>query len=84
MLGLELIAGAIIFIIAPVEDANKLLSETEIIVCRSRTRLILIIELLSMLMLMQMNLSYIEVSILVSMIVLGIMLVARRYKKLMF
>ena len=78
MLGLALIAGAIIFILAPVGDENKSLSETEIIVYKSRTRLILIVELFTMLILMQVSLFYISVSILISIIALSIMLVVGR------
>ena len=56
-LGLALFAGVIIFILAPVEDSNKLLDQAEVMMYKKHTRIILILELCALILTVILELS---------------------------
>lgn len=80
IIGLALIAGIIIYVLAPVEDANKPLDETETAVYKKRARVILAVELCTMLLMMGLGLSGVSLCISISMFALSIMLVIGKVK----
>lgn len=75
ILGLALISGTIIYLLAPVEDENKPLTESEVKAYRNRTRNILLLELVSILILTTNNMYTEGVCILLSILALSIMLI---------
>ena len=79
-LSISLLAGLIIFFLAPVEDENKPLDEIEVKVYRERTRIILIIELLITIILLAIGILEIASCIVVSLAVLAIMLAIGKVK----
>lgn len=79
-LALVLFAGVIIFILAPVEDRNKPLDQSEIAVYKKWTRIILMLELFFMILAKVTGLVQIELCISISVIVLSMMLVIGRVK----
>jgi len=81
ILGGAFIAGIIIFVYAPVEDANKPLDDIEVKVYRKRTRIILIVEICVMLLFLICRIYMVPVCISVSLFALAIMILMGKLKK---
>lgn len=81
-LGLTLVSGILIFLLAPVEDNNKKLDEIEFLVYRKRARLIYIFELSLLLLVILMKLNQAAACIAVSHLTLAIMLIIGHIKNL--
>lgn len=75
ILGLALISGTIVYLLAPVEDQNKPLSKSEVKVYKIRARTILFLELVSILILITNNMYAEGVCLLLSIIILSVMLI---------
>lgn len=80
VIGLALTAGIIIYVLAPVEDANKPLDETETAVYKKWTRVILAVELCTMLLMVVLRVSGVSLCISISMFALSVMLVIGKVK----
>jgi len=81
IIGLALAAGIIIYALAPVEDANKPLDETEAAVYKKWTRVILAVELCTMLLMVVLGVNGVSLCISASMSALSIMLVIGKVKQ---
>lgn len=79
-LGLGLFAGAIIFILGPVEDSNKPLDSIEVATYKKRARVILVSELSVMLLMLGLELNQIPPCISTSLFALSGMLVLGKVK----
>lgn len=80
IIGLALAAGMTIYVLAPIEDANKPLDQKEAVAYKKWTRVILAVELCTMLLMMGLGLSGVLLCISISMFALGIMLVIEKVK----
>ncbi len=71
---LAFVAGVVIFILAPLEDSNKPLDDTETAVYKKRTRIILSTEFCILLIMLVLDVSQISICISVSFLAMGSML----------
>ena len=81
ILGIALIAGSLIIILAPIEDANKPLDKTEILVYRTRTRIIFGIQMSIIILLLFLGQKNISMCMSFSDFLLGCMLLLGKLKK---
>jgi len=79
-LGLVLFAGAIIFILAPVEDSNKPLDKKEIAEYKKRTRIMLLLEGLFVALFLFLGKEAISFCIVVSLFALSVMVIEGKVK----
>lgn len=79
-LGVSFFAGTVIYMTVPVEDCNKPLDHTEYIVYRKRARMILIIEMLILITAVFLKAEIIYVSLMLSITLAAIMLIAGLFK----
>lgn len=80
ILGIALIAGSLILILAPIEDANKPLDKTEILVFRKRTRIIFGIQMSIIILLLFSGQKNISMCMSFSNFLLGCMLLLGKLK----
>ncbi|SDE91643.1 accessory gene regulator B [Fontibacillus panacisegetis] len=80
-LGLALLAGAVIFILGPVEDSNKPLDQIEIATYKRRTRAILLFEMSIIVLMLGVGHNDILPGMSVSLFALSVMLVLGKVKK---
>lgn len=78
---ITLIAGGVIFFLAPVEDGNKPLDQTECMVFKRRTRIILFFDIGTLQLMMVLGQQQLSACILMVLIVLSIMLVLGKIKE---
>lgn len=74
LLSMTFISGAIILIFAPIGDKNKSLDKIEIKVFKKRTKITLFVEIGLIFLLIAMNLNFIAICIITSMILAGFMI----------
>lgn len=79
-LGITLFAGAVIFILSPVEDMNKPLDSVEVIRYRKRTRTILIFQIIIFFLFLILKVNGILPVISISLLALSIMLILGKIK----
>lgn len=75
MIGLLLLSGSIIFLLAPVEDSNKPLSESQVRVFRKVARRVLVIELIIGIMLLQMGYMIFSLPIALAIVAVSVMVI---------
>lgn len=75
VIGLALVAGIIIFLLAPVADSNKPLDQNEVVVYKKRSRLILVLEVGILMLLLLIGIKNIPSVISVSLLALSVMLI---------
>ncbi|MNO62488.1 putative regulator protein [compost metagenome] len=80
-LGLALLAGAVIFILGPVEDSNKPLDQIEIATYKRRTRAILLFEVSIIVLMLGVGQNDVLPTMSVSLFALSVMLVLGKVKK---
>jgi accessory gene regulator B len=81
ILGLALVSGTVIYLLAPMEDENKPLSKSEVKVYKNRARVILLLELVSIFILITNNMYAEGVCVLLSILALSIMLFMGKHLK---
>jgi accessory gene regulator B len=82
ILCIAMIAAIIIYVLAPVEDANKPLDKKEVEIYKKRTRIILVLELCATILMMGLRVNGGSLCISVSMFALSILLVIGKVKNI--
>jgi len=82
ILCIAMIAAIIIYVLAPVEDANKPLDKKELEIYKKRTRIILVLELCATILMMGLRVNGGSLCISVSMFALSILLVIGKVKNI--
>lgn len=82
VLALSSISGVVVYILAPVEDKNKILNDTENKIYRRKTRIILAIEILVNILLYRLGFDILSLVISVAIFMLSLMIIVGRIKKM--
>ena len=80
VLGIAMVAGAIIIILAPVEDSNKRLDKKETAIYRKWTRIVLVFELCIGVLLLLLDFENVSTCIVISLLASSLMLVIGKIK----